>query len=77
MKIKITMKTPDAVLDAVSEAVKKDMPDDLEPFEYRCVFEERMDALFQGPLKKWIVHREYLTVEIDTDARTATVLEQG
>jgi hypothetical protein len=53
------------------------MPDDLEPFEYRCVLEERMDKLFEGPLKKWIVHREYVTIEIDTVAGTATVLEQG
>jgi hypothetical protein len=77
MKIKIQLKSPDAVLHAVSEAVQQGMPDDLEPFEYRCILEERMDNLFEGPLKKWIGYREYVTIEIDTDTGTAKVLEQG
>ena len=77
MKIKITLKSPDAIHDAVQAAVISEMPDGLEGADFRHEVTTRMNELFYGPLHKWIVHKEYLTVEIDTDAGTARVCEQG
>ena len=77
LKIKINLKSPDAIHDAVREAAIQGMRDDLEGQEFRDVLAERMDFLFDGPLHKWIVYKECMTIEIDTVAGTATVLEQG
>lgn len=78
MVIKILLKSPDAVYEAVREAafadLKKDDPD-LAPSMGQVT--ARVDELFAGPLAKWIQYREYITVEIDTEKGTAIVCEQG
>ena len=74
MKIKVTMKDPDTMHDAVREAVEQEvkamgLPADEEEslIEMRCEKEG-------NKLAKWFKYSEYLTAEFDTDAMTATVL---
>lgn len=71
MKIRITFKDPDAVTDAVENAIKATRPDGLTDEEWTLVSEQRFGGLSLAP---FIEFHEYCTVEIDTDARTATVV---
>jgi hypothetical protein len=65
MKFRITMKDPDGVHDGLTEADKSEGAG--QGFGY----DERVELL-----KKWFKYREYLTVEIDTDAKTIVVVDQ-
>lgn len=76
MKFKVTMKDPDTLHDAIRDAIKKDLK------EYGVTDKDEQEALQEiraekiGKLtSKWFEYGEYLTVEIDTDAGTATVCE--
>lgn len=76
MKIRVTFKTPDAVDNAVEEAVEgvlagADMDDD----EADGAFEVLRDGATQA-VAKWVRYGECVTVEFDTEAGTATVLPQ-
>ncbi len=78
MKIKLLLKAPDAIYESVREAVCAETPDLPEGSDDRHrAIEEVMGNLFAGPLAKWITYREYISVEIDTEADTARVCEQG
>lgn len=75
MKIKVTMKDPDTMHDAVQEAVAREvkamgLPEDEEEqlIELRC--EKVREKMY-----KWFEYGEYLTVEVDTDSMTATVID--
>jgi hypothetical protein len=75
VKIKVTMKDPDTMIDAVREAVESDvhamgLPED----EAESLIEMRADKE-QGNLAKWFRYSEYLAVEFDTETMTATVLD--
>ena len=48
MKIKITLKSPDALYACVHDAVVEAMPDDLEAGEFRETVTERMNQLSTG-----------------------------
>lgn len=66
MKFKVTMKDPDTLYDAIHEAVKEQVED--------LARESRKNKI--GTLcGQWFEWGEYLTVEIDTDAKTCTVVE--
>ena len=74
MKFKVTMKDPDTLGDAIDEAVRADIA------KIEGLSDEDREALFEGRCEKiteitakWFQYGEYLSVEIDTDARTATV----
>lgn len=82
MKFRVTMKDPDTLYDAIQDAVDEqvkeqfaDIPDfdeeDMEPVKERR--RERIGEL----CAKWFQYGEYLEVEIDTDAMTCTVVENG
>ena len=80
MKIKILMKSPDAVYESVREAVVQGLQKDAEyPAAAPALREidDRVDDLFAGPLAKWINYREYVSIEIDTEDGTARVCEQS
>ena len=75
MKIKVTMKDPDTMHDAVQDAVKEEvkamgLPED----ESESLIELRTNKVGEK-MAKWFEYGEYLTVEFDTDAMTATVLD--
>jgi len=75
MKFKITMKDPDGVYDAIQEAAQASAR------EVKGLDNDELDALAasrEGAIKevcrKWISHGEYITIEIDTEEETATVV---
>ncbi len=73
MKIKVTMKNPDTLGDAILAAVEQEFSDStLEQDELDSVIEIRQNKIVEE-CSKWFKYGEYLTVEIDTDLETATV----
>jgi hypothetical protein len=74
MKFKVTMKDPDTLYDAEVLAVKRDVDavPGLSSEEREAVIEKRREAISEVT-RRWFRYGEYLTVEIDTDARTARV----
>jgi hypothetical protein len=75
MKIKVTMKDPDTMHDAVQEAVEREVKDmNLPEDEAEELIELRCEKV-RGKMAKWFEYGEYLAVEFDTDAMTATVLD--
>jgi len=75
MKFKVHMKDPDTLSDAVEEAVKVEvdaMPG-LDAEEKEQLVETRAEKV-RGLCGKWFEYGEYLTVEIDTEAQTCTVV---
>lgn len=74
MKFKITMKDPDGVYECVQEAIVKSLPDGLTAAERDMLKESRQDT-FSEYMRRWFQFGEYITVEIDTDAKTCTVCE--
>jgi hypothetical protein len=74
MKIKVTMKDPDTMYDAVQDAVKEEVEMlNLPKDEYDALIELRADKE-REKLSKWFRYSEYLSVEFDTETMTATVL---
>ena len=77
MKIKVTMKDPDTMYDAVQDAVKAEvtamgLPED----EAESLIELRTEKE-RAKMDKWFEYGEYLAVEFDTEGMTATVLERA
>lgn len=76
MKLKITFKDPDGVSESIREAVENQVQDiaDISEEERESVSEKRQESTHEA-LEQWIDSREYITVEFDTIARTATVIK--
>lgn len=74
MKVKITFKDPDGVHECVREEVMESIPKGLTDTEAGDLLETRTESV-HAALKQWIEWKEYLTVEFDTEAGTATVLK--
>lgn len=74
MKFKVTMKDPDTLGDAIDEAVRADIAkiEGITDEDREAIFDGRREAV-SNITSKWFEYGEYLTVEIDTDAQTATV----
>ena len=75
MKFRVTMKDPDTLCDAITDAVESSvaqMPD-LDQEEREAVREKRRDTV-SDVCGAWFRYGEYLTVEIDTDAKTCVVV---
>lgn len=74
MKFKVTMKDPDTLHDAIEDAVKEDLEKiaGLDADDREALTEKRQEAA-RAVASKWFKYGEYLTVEIDTEAQTATV----
>ena len=74
MKFKVTMKDPDKLQDAEADAVRADLEKiaGLTADDRKALYEVRLDAV-REVTKQWFKYGEYLTVEIDTEAKTATV----
>lgn len=73
MKIRVNMKTPDALSEAVCEAVgpaEVDLDDDQTNYDL-------IETITDMAKKKWFRYGECVTLEIDTDAGTCVVLENG
>lgn len=76
MKLRVTFKDPDTLGDAIEEAVRREIVDmpNLDAAEREAVAELRREKVGEA-VAKWFRWGEYVTVECDTDAGTATVIE--
>lgn len=77
MKFRVSMKDPDTLIDAIDEAVRKEVESlpGIEPDERDDLVEKR-SAKVLDLCGKWFRYSEYLTVEIDTEAKTCTVVPE-
>ena len=73
MKFKVTMKDPDTLHDAIADAVKELSITELSDDEMEAVRETRKESI-GNICAEWFSYGEYLTVEIDTDAKTCIVV---
>lgn len=78
MKIRVTMKDPDCLHNAVREQVKTEIDKLTGLFETERdhLVEDRIEHINRG-CSKWFRYGEYLTVEIDTEAGTCVVVPAG
>lgn len=76
MKFRITMKDPDGVGDAVVKAAQSSIAGMKLEEDERDQLEESRREKIEEQLRKWFEYGEYLEVEIDLEAGTATVVEQ-
>ena len=74
MKIRLTLKDPDGVYESVREAASEQLSalEGLSDEELDDLKKSREEEINED-IKQWVEYGEYLTVEIDTDAGTATV----
>jgi hypothetical protein len=76
MKFRITMKDPDGPYECIQDAAEEmvEAIEGLTPEERQVFRHSRVDMLrdFAG---RWMEYGEYITVEFDTEAGTATVIE--
>lgn len=63
MKLQITMKTPDALNHAISEAVLNGLIED-----------DEEELVVRSLIEQWFYNEEYVTLEIDTIKKTCVVL---
>lgn len=75
MKFVVRLKDPDGFSDSVRIAVDSDVAKvaGLDPDEKESVFELRQEKVWDD-LAKFVTYQEYITIEFDTDAGTATVV---
>lgn len=75
MKFRVTMKDPDVLHDAIEEAVDSavDKMDGLDADEREAVKDKRKENVADSCCA-WFKYGEYLTVEVDTDAKTCVVV---
>jgi hypothetical protein len=82
MKIRITMKTPDALREAIQSSIEEKLEDGELSESEVPFYEEELEAVKHTPeyseilsdCKKWFRHGEFLTVEIDTHTNTCVVV---
>lgn len=74
MKIVVTLKDPDTLHDAVEDAFNATgKPEGVSVGEWSDIRDARAAEVRQRITTLWMPFGEYLTVEFDTDAGTATV----
>lgn len=79
MKFQVTFKDPDAMSIHLAEVVKSSLAmktKDLTDHQLELLEEDEL-KLFEEFTKPWIKWGEYVTVEFDTEAGTATVVPVG
>ena len=75
MNFKVTLKDPDGLYAGVEEAVRES----LEGFtfsselESESIYDTRRET-FNAEIRNWVRYGEYITIEFDTTAGTATVI---
>ena len=67
------MKDPDCVYDAVQDAMK-DLKIDGVSEDEMVELREKREEQTRDLCDKWFEYGEYLTVEVDTEAKTCTVI---
>lgn len=74
MKLTLTFKTPDVLRNAL-EDVHFDIPEGLTEVEASVIAEMRADEVWNSLEDVWFKYGEYVSIEVDTEEMTATVLE--
>lgn len=75
MKIRVTFKDPDTMQDAVDDAFKAvQAPFGITAEEWSGLREARADAAKSEITDRWMAYGEYIEVEFDLEAKTATVV---
>lgn len=74
-KIQITFKDPDALNDCIRESIEREDISGLSDAEKDAVIEVRINKA-REICDRWFRYGEYLTVEVDVDEETITVLEE-
>lgn len=75
MVIKVTLKDPDTLYDAVLDAVAEKLKQmGLSHKERELIAESRAEEQQDIIVRRWMKNGEYLTVEFDTITMTATVV---
>lgn len=77
MKFTVTMKDPDTLHDAIEEAVVEyvnGLTGHLDEDDREDIIQNRKEKIAEI-CQKWFRYGEYLSVEIDTEAGTASVCE--
>lgn len=75
MKVRVTLKDPDTMHDAVVDAAKRlKKPDDVSDDEWESIRIGRAAAANAFISSRWMEYGEYLVVDFDTEAGTATVV---
>jgi ribosomal protein S12 methylthiotransferase accessory factor YcaO len=77
MKIQVSMKDPDALHEAVREAVNNeiDSMSGISADEKELIKEKRIEKTNEI-CRQWFEYGEYLLVEIDTESKTCIVLNR-
>ena len=75
MKFRITFKDPDGFWDGVEDAVSKSLSGNtfFSEKEAEATYDARRGTI-QDAIRKYVAFEEYITVEFDTTAGTATVV---
>jgi hypothetical protein len=78
MKIRVTFKDPDGPSDCIEEAVKASVQEMglADQDEAEAVYETRLEKV-REKVRRWLECMEYITVEFDLEADTATVVKRG
>lgn len=77
MKFRVTLKDPDGPYDSMLDAKNEylaTLPNEMTPEEKEAAADARWEAL-QEAANEWLRWGEYVTIEIDTEAGTATVVK--
>jgi hypothetical protein len=78
MKVRCYFKDPDTMPDAVSDAVhKSERPSGISVGEWQSIKASRTCEVQSDIVDKWMDYGEYIMVEFDTDAGTATVIPRS
>jgi hypothetical protein len=78
MKIFVTFKDPDTMHDAVSEAFDKvEKPDGIDDDEWGLLAPSRRDKVVDQITADFMAYGEYITIEFNTEARTARVVPRS
>lgn len=75
MKLYIYLKDPDGFYDSVKDEVEKHLRETLtglDEDEFESVLEARVEKAWEK-LSKWVEYKEYIGIDFDLDAMTATV----
>lgn len=74
MIINITLKDPDGVYDAIQDAAEEQVKITNVSARERSSLVESRHTQIDKELEPWIEYSEYVRIQIDTEAKTATVL---
>jgi hypothetical protein len=75
VKILITLKDPDSMPDAVTEAFKRlPKPDGVSQDEWNLIWPSRRDAVDDEITRLYMAYSEYIYLEYDTDTKLMRVV---